>query len=136
MLYVKPAPTGEVIFTVPVATLQVGCVMLTTAVAGSACTVKERVAVALAHPPLPATVYVIVTVPAATPVAIPVVGLILAIAVLELLQVPPLAVEVRVVVKPTHKELLPDSVPALGAAVMVTVLLPTAFAHPPVPVTV
>ena len=39
-------------------------------------------------------------------------------------------------VNPTHIFCGPDKVPATGAAVTVTVLVPVAFGHPPVPVTV
>ena len=64
----------------------------------------------------PATVYVIVAVPAATPVITPLV-LTVATARSELLHVPPLTVELKVVVSPTHTACVPESVPADGGAV-------------------
>ena len=54
-----------------------------------AVTVTSLVADALEHPPEPNTVYVIVAVPADTPVTTPVVMSTLAIAVFELVQDPP-----------------------------------------------
>ena len=53
------------------------------------------VVVALEHPPDPATVYVIVVVPAETPVTTPEVLLMVATEVAELLQVPPLTLPVK-----------------------------------------
>ena len=66
----------------------------------------------------------------------PVVAFIVAIAVFDDDHVPPVCVEENVVVNPTHTFWFPDKVPATGAAVTVTVLVPVAFGHPPVPVTV
>jgi len=62
--------------------------------------------------------------------------LIVATAVLEELQVPPATVEENVVVNPTQIVWFPESVPAIGGAVTVTVLVAVTFAHPPVPRTV
>ena len=59
-----------------------------------------------------------------------------ATAVLLDVQVPPLTVEAKVVVVPTHIACVPDKVPADGAAVTVTVLVAVASAQPTVPVTV
>ena len=49
---------------------------------------------------------------------------------------PPLTVESKVVVLPTHIACVPVKVPADGAAVIVTVLVAVASAQPPVPVMV
>ena len=65
------------------------------------------------HPLVFLTVYVIVTLPAETPVTIPVLPTV-AIAVEELLQVPPVVRLVKEVVLPAHTELAP--VMAAGAA--------------------
>jgi hypothetical protein len=59
-----------------------------------------RVAIALAQPPVPTTVYVIVAVPAATPVISPEAALMVAIAIFDELQVPPADVEEKVDVNP------------------------------------
>ena len=77
-----------------------------------------------------------VAVPAETPVITPVVALIVAIPVADELHVPPVCVEEKVVVNPTHTFCVPDKVPDTGAAVTVTVLVAVAFGQPPVPVTV
>jgi hypothetical protein len=61
-----------------------------------------------------------VAVPADRPLIAPVLGLIVATPVLPLLQVPPATVLVKVVLPPTQIAWLPLSVPALGAAVTVT----------------
>lgn len=65
---------------------------------GNAFTVTVRVAVASEQPPVPVIVYVIVAVPAATPVITPEVASTVAMLVLELLQAPPVTVELKVVV--------------------------------------
>ena len=51
-------------------------------------------------------------------------------------QAPPEEVEENVVVRPTQAVCVPESVPAEGAAVTVTIVFAVASAHPPVPVTV
>ena len=53
-----------------------------------------------------------------------------------LVQLPPVIVDVKVVVPATQAVWVPLRVPADGAAVMVTVRVAVAFAQPPVPVTV
>jgi hypothetical protein len=58
------------------------------------------VAVAAAHPPVPATVYVIVATPGATPATTPVELLTVAMAPLLVVQVPPDTVDVKVRVPP------------------------------------
>jgi hypothetical protein len=55
---------------------------------------------------------------------------------LLLLQLPPVAVEVNVVLDPTQIACVPLRLPAIGAAVTVTVLVAVALAHPPLPFTV
>ena len=77
-----------------------------------------------------------VAVPAATPVTIPVVALMVATAGVLLDQSPPVTVEVKVDVPPTQMPWLPLRVPAEGAAVTVTVRVAVALAQPPVPTTV
>jgi hypothetical protein len=103
---------------------------------GAAVMVTVLVSVASAHPPVPVTVYVITDVPALTPVITPVPPTIVATPGLALVQVPPPTVEVNVVVNPTQAVVVPFNVPALGAVLIVTVLVSVASAHPPVPVTV
>ena len=77
-----------------------------------------------------------VAVPAAIPEIAPVVELIVAIPGAEDAHVPPAIVDVNVELPPTQMAWVPDKVPALGAAVTVTVLVADALGHPPVPVTV
>ena len=71
-----------------------------------------------------------------TPVITPVAPTTVATPGMAELHVPPPIVDVKVVVKPTHEVSVPLNVPALGLAVMVTVLVLVTSAHPPVPVTV
>ena len=66
----------------------------------------------------------------------PVVPSIVATAGVALVQVPPATVDEKVVLPATQAVVVPDKVPALGAAVMVTVLVSVTSEHPPVPVTV
>jgi hypothetical protein len=63
-------------------------------------TVTVRTSDAFGHPPEPKTVYVMVTVPAATPTIAPVELLIVATAGLEETQVPPETVEAKVTESP------------------------------------
>jgi hypothetical protein len=80
-----------------------------------------------------------VTVPETTPLKgdiRPLVELMVAIDVLPEDHVPPVDVDVNVVVWFAHMVWLPLSVPATGAAVTVTVLLAVALLQPPVPATV
>ena len=87
-------------------------------------TVTVLVAVASAQLPPPDTVYVIVAVPAPIPVTKPEAS---TVAIVEELvdQVPPVSLEVKVVVEPTQISWFPETVPAFGApgaALTVTVL--------------
>ena len=75
-------------------------------------------------------------VPAPTPVISPLVEFTVATAVLLLDHVPLEAVDVKVVVPPTHTAWFPLRVPAEGGAVTVTVRVAVALAQPPVPATV
>ena len=77
-----------------------------------------------------------VALPAATPVTSPEVALTVAMLVALLVQVPPVTVDVKVVMLFTQMPCVPLSVPAIGAAVTVTVRVAVAFAQPPVPTTV
>ena len=88
------------------------CVPLSVPADGVAVTVTVLVAVAFEHPPEPVTVYVIVAVPAATPLIAPVDELIVAILVLLELQLPPVCVELNVLDPPTHILCVPLNVPA------------------------
>ena len=73
-----------------------------------------------------------VAVPAATPVTTPVEALTVAMPVLPDVHVPPLApFDVNVVVPPEQTACVPLSVPALDAAVTVTVRVAVEAAHPP-----
>jgi len=74
--------------------------------------------------------------PAATPVTTPVEAFTVATPVALLDQIPPLTVEVNVVVSFTQMLCVPLRVPAEAGAVTVTVLVAVALAQPPVPVTV
>ncbi len=103
---------------------------------GGAVTVTVCVAVALAQPPVPVTVYVMIALPAATPVTRPVVGLTMAMFVSLLDHEPPVTVEAKVDVPFTQISSVPLSVPAEGAAVTFTVRVAVALAQPPVPVMV
>jgi len=116
---------------------QIPCVPLTVPALGAAVTVTVRVAVALEQPPVPVTVYVIVAVPAATPVTTPVEAFTVATAASLVDQAPPaLPLLVNVVVPATQMPCVPLKVPAFGAAVTVTVRVAVALEQPPVPVTV
>ena len=75
-------------------------------------------------------------VPAVIPVMRPEAALIVATAVLEELHVPPADVDEKVDVSPTQIFWLPLSVPAIGPAITVTVLVAVALVQPPVPKTV
>ena len=75
-------------------------------------------------------------VPAATPATAPVEALIVATAGVAEDQLPPVIVEVRVDDTLEQIAVVPEIVPADGAAVTVTVAVVVAFAQPPVPVTV
>ena len=77
-----------------------------------------------------------VAVPAATPVTSPVEAFTVTTPVALLDQLPPLTVEVNVVVPATQMLCVPLRVPAEAGAVTVTVLVAVALAQPPVPVTV
>ena len=77
-----------------------------------------------------------VAVPSLTPVTRPEVAFTVAIPGALLDQVPPVAVEAKVVVPLEQMFWLPLSVPALGAAVTVTLRVAVALAQPPVPMTV
>ena len=74
--------------------------------------------------------------PAVKPVTRPVVELTVAMLVSLLDQAPPVTVEVKVDVPLTQMPWLPLRVPAVGAAVTVTVRVAVALAQPPVPTTV
>jgi len=77
-----------------------------------------------------------VAVPAATPVTRPVEVSMVATAGALLVHLPPEMVEAKVDVPFTQISSVPLSVPAVGAAVTVTVRVAVALAHPPVPATV
>lgn len=70
-----------------------------------------------------------------TPVIIPVEALIVATPGVALVQVPPVTVELNVVVDPTQTVAVPLNVPVVGVDPIVTVLVAVASAHPE-PVTV
>ena len=83
---------------------------------GAAVTVMVRVAIALAQPPVPTTVYVMVAVPAVKPVTRPVVALTVAMLVSLLDQDPPVVVDAKVVLFDTHIKLEPEIEPGTGGA--------------------
>ena len=117
-----------------VAPIQTSCVPEREPALGAAVTVTVRVAVAVpVHGEVAVTVYVIVAVPAATPVITPVEAFTVAIDVLPELHAPPLfPFEVNVVVPLTQMFCVPLTVPALGAAVTVTVRVAVALLQPTV----
>ena len=115
---------------------QTSCVPLRVPAVGTAVTVTERVAVALAQPPVPVTVYVMVAVPAVKPVTRPLVALTMAMLVSLLVQDPPVMLEVKVDVSLTQMLGFPLRVPAVGGAVTVRERVAVALAQPPVPTTV
>ena len=110
--------------------VQIACVPLNVPAVGAAVTVTSLVAVALAQPPVPTTVYVIVDVPGANPEINPDVLLMFATPVLLELHVPPVPVVVNVVVVAEQIPCVPLTVPAFGAAVTVTVLVAVASGQP------
>lgn len=73
-----------------------------------------------------------VTLPAATPVMIPVAEPVVAMAVLLLLQEPPATVPLNVEAEPAHIVAAPEIVPADGAEFTVTVAVTTVVPHPAV----
>ena len=75
-------------------------------------------------------------VPALTPVTAPVEALMVATAGVAEDQAPPVTEELKVEVPLEQIAVVPEIVPAEGAAVTVTVLVATASAQPPVPVIV
>ena len=75
-------------------------------------------------------------VPALTPATAPVAALMVATAGVAEDQLPPVTEEVSVEVPLAQIAVVPEMVPAEGAAVTVTVLVTVALAQPPVPVTV
>ena len=116
---------------------QIACVPDTVPAFGAAVTVTVLVAVALLQPPVPVTVYVIVAVPGPAPVIAPFEAFTVATPVASELHVPPpFPLDENAVVPPTQIACVPDTVPAFGAAVTVTVLVAVTLLHPPVPVTV
>ena len=98
--------------------------------------ITSLVAVTLAQPPIPTLVYVMVAVPAPRPVTRPENALTVAIEVADEDHEPPVTVELNCVVNPVQTFCVPLNVPALGAAVTVTVLVAVALLQPPVPETV
>jgi hypothetical protein len=133
LLHVPPA---EVLLNVVVPFEQIACVPLNVPATGAAVTVTVLVAVSLLQPPLPATMYLIVVVPAATPVTSPEPSTV-ATDVFKLDQLPPASPSlVNVVVLPTQMLCSPLNSPASTAAVTVTVLVAVALSHPPLPATV
>ena len=75
------------------------------------------------------TVYVIVVLPAATPVTTPVDALTVAVAVLDDVQTPPAVTSDKVVVEPSHTEVVPVIAATVGNALIVTVVV-TELTHP------
>jgi preprotein translocase subunit Sec61beta len=103
---------------------------------GAAVTVTVAVVETFAQPPVPVIVYVITEVPAATPVTAPVLAPIVATAGVAEVQAPPVTVELSVEDPFEQIAVVPEIVPAEGAAVTVTVAVVETFAQPPVPVMV
>ena len=70
-----------------------------------------------------------VTVPALLPRTIPVPAVTVAMAVLPLDQVPPVTVEVKVMVFAVHTDVGPEMVPAVGLVFTVTLAVANAVPH-------
>ena len=102
---------------------------------GAAVTVTVAVVETFAQPPVPVTVYVIIEVPAVAPVTTPVDELMDATAGVPEVQAPPVTVELSVEDPFEQIAVVPEIVPAEGAAVTVTVEVVDTFAQPPVPAT-
>jgi hypothetical protein len=102
---------------------------------GAAVTVTTRVAEALAQPPVPATVYVMVAVPGEIPSITPAL-LIDTLVASVVVQVPPLVEEVSVDDVPTQRDALPVIVPAVRGAVTIIAKVEDALEQPPDPLTV
>lgn len=117
---------------------QIDCVPLNVPVVGGSVTVRIRVALTVVpeQTPEPETVYVIVSNPADKVEIIPEEEPMVATDGLDAVQTPPGEEDVNVGDEPKQTNCVPFSVPAKGAAVMVTVLVAVAFAQPPVPATV
>jgi hypothetical protein len=130
-----PPLTVELNVVVLLIKLHIDCPPESVPADGGAVTVTVLCASLFGHPPVPATVYVIVAVPAASPVITPLV-LTVATDSISLLHVPPLSGETNVVVPLVHNACVPESGPADVVAVTVTVLVTDTSAHPPVPATV
>ena len=81
-------------------------------------TVTRADAVTVPHEEV--TVYLMVELPAESPVTTPVVEFTVAAAVLVLLQVPPVPSLDKVVVDPVHRNVVPLMVPAFGSGLTVT----------------
>ena len=109
---------------------------VTVATLVGAVTVTVAVVVAFAQPPVPAIVYVITEVPALAGVTTPVDELIAATDEVAEDQDPPVTEELKVEVPLEQTAVVPEIVPAEGAAVTVTVAVVDAVAQPPVPATV
>ena len=122
VLELDHAPPVDVELNVVVEFMQMVCPPLKVPAEGGVEIVTVRVAVTSTHPPVPVIVYVIIAVPADTPVMAPEVGSTVAILVLELVHAPPVTVEPNVVVPPTQIVCVPLRVPALVAGVTVTVI--------------
>jgi hypothetical protein len=101
-------------------------------------TIVVCVAVTFEQLPVPVTVYVMVVVPALTPVTAPVVLLMAATVGIEEVQAPPGTDDVNVADPFAQMAVVPVMLPAVGAAVTVTVVVAVALtpAQLPVPFTV
>ena len=128
-------PPVPVVDNVVVPSEQISIVPLISPASGAVVIVTVLVAVSFAQPPEPVTTYLIVADPDVTTVTTPVVSSIVATASFPLVHAPPLIDEVNVVVPVEQIACVPLNVPALGAAVTVTVVEAVSFAQPPVPVT-
>ena len=80
--------------------------------------------------------YVIVAVPALTPVTDPVDELTIAVAVFELDHVPPVVVFTKVTLEPSHTDVVPVIATTVGNAFTVTVVAELVALHPLLFVTV
>ena len=126
-----PPPTVDVNVVEPVE--QIACVPLNVPALGAAVTVTTVDAVSFAQPPVPATIYLIVDVPAETAVTSPLPSIV-AIPVDTELHVPPVPVVVKVSVPFEQIPVVPLMLPANGAEVITMSFGDSTSLQPPKPI--
>ena len=121
-LELQAPPVFPLVVKVTVPVEQMACVPLKTPALGAVVTVTVLVEETAVHPFAAGIVYVIVAVPAATPVTMPVLAFTVAIPAALVVQVPPVFPSVvNVLVPATQIACVPDKVPATGTGVRFTI---------------